>query len=151
MRPSPSLLLVPLLLLAAPAAAQEAPTVRYLPAEAGRPFSPLVQVGNTLYLSGAIGVLPSGTLAPGGIEAETRQALENVRATLAAAGATMDDVVRCTVFLADMAEWGRMNGVYATFFPHHFPARSAVGVTGLALGARTEIECTAVIGARAAP
>lgn len=110
------------------------------------PFSDAVRVGNLLFLSGKIGNKP-GTpqLAPGGIQGETRQTLENIRASLARYGATMDDVVKCTVFLADMGEWGEMNEVYRTFFPVNKPARSALGVNGLALDARVEIECIAAL------
>ncbi len=82
-------------------------------------------------------------LASGGIEAETRQTLENIKAVLAKNDATMDDIVKCTVMMADMREWPAMNVVYATYFPHHKPARSAFGAAGLALGARVEIECSA--------
>jgi 2-iminobutanoate/2-iminopropanoate deaminase len=113
------------------------------------PLSAYVRVGNTIYLSGALGTGANGQLAPGGIGPETQQTLTNVKATLEKAGATMDDVVKCTVFLADMAEWGAMNEVYTTFFQRHKPARSAVGVNGLARNARVEIECIAVRGAGA--
>ncbi len=108
-----------------------------------RPFTPAVQVGNLLFLSGTIGTTPQGGLAPGGIEAETRQTMMNIKDVLEKSGSSMDRVVKCTVFLADMKEWDAMNGVYATFFPDHKPARSAFGATGLALNARTEIECIA--------
>lgn len=108
------------------------------------PFSEAVRVGDTLYLSGQIGNLPGALrLAPGGIEAEAAQALENVAAVLHELGATLDDVVKCTVFLADMQEWPQFNAVYRRFFPRHLPARSALGAAGLALGARVEIECIA--------
>jgi reactive intermediate/imine deaminase len=109
------------------------------------PFSSAVRVGNTLYLSGAIGNLP-GTLelAAGGIQGETRQALENISRTLANFDSSMARVVKCTVFLADMEQWGAMNEVYKTFFPNP-PARSAVGAGGIALNARVEIECIAVV------
>jgi reactive intermediate/imine deaminase len=109
------------------------------------PFSEGVRVGHTIYLSGQLGV-KHGTLelVPGGIEAETRQALENIRATLERHGSSLDDVVKCTAFLADMDEWARMNAVYREFFPKHRPARSALGVDGLALDARLELECIAV-------
>ena len=117
-----------------------------VPGEDGRtlPFSDAVQVGDLIFLAGKLGNIP-GTreLAPGGIEGETRQAMENIRATLLRLGASMDDVVKCTVFLADIDEWAAMNAVYVTYFPRHRPARSALGVSGLALGARTEIECIA--------
>lgn len=110
------------------------------------PFSAAVRVGNTLYLSGMIGNLP-GTLelAPGGIQGQTRQALENIRATLEHAGSSMDRVVKCTVFLADMGEWQAMNEVYVTFF-ENMPARSALGANGLAMDGRLEIECIATVG-----
>lgn len=111
----------------------------------GLPFSAAVRVDNTLYLSGALGNVP-GTLelAEGGIEGETRQTMENIKATLETFGASMDDIVKCTVFLADIDEWAAMNEVYVTYFDDK-PARSAMGVSGLALGARVEIECIAVV------
>lgn len=116
-------------------------------AAATLPFSDAVRVGNILYLSGKIGTDPrTNQLVPGGIGPETRQALENVRATLEANGSSLDRVFKCSVFLADMKEWPAMNAVYVTFFPNHKPARSAFGATGLALNARTEIECAAVVG-----
>jgi len=125
------------------------PEVTYLqmPGMEGRdlPFSSAVRVDNTLYLSGNLGNIP-GTLemAEGGIEGETRQTLDNISAVLEQFGSSMDKVVKCTVFLADMAEWGAMNEVYKTYFENP-PARSAFGASGLALGARVEIECIAVI------
>ena len=111
-----------------------------------RPFSPAVRVGDMLYLAGQIGTDSSGKIVPGGIQAETRQALSNIRGLLLRNGSSLDRVVRCLVMVADMNEWPAMNEVYATFFPTHFPARSAIGANGLALGARVEIECTAVTG-----
>jgi 2-iminobutanoate/2-iminopropanoate deaminase len=113
-----------------------------------RPFSPAVRVGNLIFLSGQIGTsgadASGSTLVPGGIEAETRQTLENIRTTLAAVGSSMDKVIKCTVMMADMKEWDRMNTVYRTFFkPGRLPARSALGANGLALNARVEIECIA--------
>ncbi|UCC85376.1 MAG: RidA family protein [Gemmatimonadota bacterium] len=110
------------------------------------PFSEAVRVGEMLYLSGQIGVLPGTTeLVPGGITEETRQTLENVRAVLERHGSGLDRVVKCTIFLADIGEWPRMNEVYVTFFGDKKPARSAVAGSGLALGARVEIDCIAVI------
>jgi 2-iminobutanoate/2-iminopropanoate deaminase len=108
------------------------------------PYSPGIRVGDLLFLSGQIGLRP-GTreLAAGGVSGETRQALENVRTVLSAAGLTPGDVVKCTVFLADMADYEAMNAVYAEFFTADPPARSAVGVNGLPLAARVEIECIA--------
>ena len=109
------------------------------------PFSEAVRAGGFLILSGQIGNRP-GTreLAPGGIGPESRQVMDNVKAALERHGASLDDVVKCTVFLADMAEWPAFNEVYATYFPSgRFPARSALGANGLALGARVELECVA--------
>jgi 2-iminobutanoate/2-iminopropanoate deaminase len=110
------------------------------------PFSEAVRVGPTLYLSGAIGLDETGHLVPGGIEAETRQAMENIRAVLERHGSSMARVIKCTAMLADMAEWAQMNRVYMEYFPDHLPTRSAFGTSGLALGARVEIEATAIVG-----
>ena len=107
------------------------------------PFSPAVRVDGMLYLAGQIGTDSSGRLVAGGIEAETRQTLENIRGVLQRTGSSMDRVVKCTVMMADMKEWPAMNAVYARYFPRNFPARSAFGATALALGARVEIECLA--------
>jgi len=110
------------------------------------PFSPAVRVGSTLYLSGQIGTDSTGRLVAGGIGPETRQTMENIRDVLARTGSSLDRVVKCTVMMADMAEWPAMNAIYTTYFPTHKPARSALGANGLALGARVEIECIATIG-----
>lgn len=111
----------------------------------GLPFSSAVRVDDLLFLSGALGIVPGTmTLAEGGIQGETRQTLENIKGTLENFGSSMDRVVKCTVFLADMGEWGAMNEVYRTFFVNP-PARSALGASGLALDARVEIECIAVM------
>ena len=108
------------------------------------PFSEAVRVGNTLYLSGQIGVLPgSMKVAPGGIREEARQTLENIRTSLEANGWSMKDVVKCTVMLADIGEWATFNEVYKSYFSAPYPARSAFGANGLALGARVEVECIA--------
>jgi 2-iminobutanoate/2-iminopropanoate deaminase len=107
------------------------------------PFSAAVRVGDLLFLSGQLGTDSSTNLVPGGIGPETRQAMDNVRAVLARAGATMDDLVKCTAMLADMSEWGAMNAEYVKHFEAAPPARSAFGTTGLAMGARVEIECIA--------
>jgi reactive intermediate/imine deaminase len=108
------------------------------------PYSPGVRAGDLVFLSGQIGIRP-GTreLAAGGVAAETGQALENVRTLLSAAGLDPSDVVKCTVFLADIRDYDAMNAVYGRFFATAPPARSAVGVSGLPLGARVEIECIA--------
>ena len=112
----------------------------------GLPFSEAVRVGHLLFLSGKLGTDASGQVVPGGIAAETRQTMENITATLERYGSSLDQVVKVTVMLADMAEWAEMNSVYVTYFQRHLPARSAMGVNGLARGARVEIECTAVVG-----
>jgi len=111
----------------------------------GLPFSAAVRVGRMLYLSGQIGIDGSGKLVAGGISAETRQAMENIRATLEQYGSSLEHVIKATVMLADMSEWSEMNKIYVTYFDKHFPARSALGANGLALGARVEIECVAVL------
>jgi 2-iminobutanoate/2-iminopropanoate deaminase len=108
------------------------------------PFSEAVQVGEMLYLSGQLGTDSSGRLIPGGIGPETRQALMNIADVLERHGSSLDQVVKCTVMLADIGEWGEMNKVYLTFFRSHRPARSAFGTNGLALHARIELECMAV-------
>jgi reactive intermediate/imine deaminase len=110
------------------------------------PFSALVRVGSMLYLSGQLGTDSLGKLVPGGIGPETGQALRNIRTLLEAHGSGMDRVVKCTAMLADMTEWGAMNQEYVRHFPASRPARSAFGTSGLALGARIELECLAVAG-----
>ena len=110
------------------------------------PFSEAVRVGHTLYLSGQLGYdREAAKLVEGGISAETRKTLENIKATLEKYGSSMGEVVKCTVFLADIKEWAAMNEVYVSYFPTNPPARSALGSSGLALGARTEIECMATV------
>src|SRR5262245_10080548 len=137
------------LLFGSPLAIAQEPSVEFL--NSGKvmpttlPFSEAVRAGDTLYLSGQIGIKP-GTLelVPGGIQPEARQTLDNIRATLAANGYAMREVVKCTVMLADIAEWATFNEVYKTVFSPPYPARSALGANGLALGARVEVECIAV-------
>src|SRR5262249_44080336 len=111
----------------------------------GLPFSDGVRVGRFVILSGQVGIRP-GTmqLVEGGIEAQARQTLDNVRRVLAAHGLSLRDVVRVQVMLADMADWPRFNAVYSEYFSEPWPARSAFGANGLALGARVEIEAFAV-------
>ena len=108
------------------------------------PFSPAVRVGNLLYVSGQVGMQKeTGILAPGGVEAETRQALENMRVILERSGSSMERVVKCTVMLTDINDFPKMNAVYARFFPGPKPARSTFGVAGLFGGPVVEIECIA--------
>lgn len=115
-------------------------------ARPNQPFSEAVRVDNLLILSGKLGIVP-GTrkLAEGGIKGETKQAMENIKTALERYGATMNNVVKCTVFLADIKQWGEMNKVYVTYFKKHKPARSALGSSGLALNAAVEIECMAAL------
>jgi 2-iminobutanoate/2-iminopropanoate deaminase len=127
---------------------QARPTVEYMnpKSASNRPFSEAVRVGEWLVLSGKLGTDGSGKLVTGGIKAETKQTMENVRGALEAYGSSLDAVVKCTVMLADMKEWAEMNEVYTTYFKKgRMPARSAFGVSGLALNARVEIECLAVM------
>ena len=99
-----------------------------------------------MILSGNIGInRETGALPPGGIKPETKQTMENIKRTLEKYGSSLDQVVKCTVMLADISEWSAMNEVYVTYFPNHKPARSAFGTSGLARGARLEIECWAVV------
>ena len=120
--------------------------VEYIKATSGpvRPFSPAVRANGFLILSGQIGTDSAGVVVTGGIVPETRQTMENIKRVLEQNGSSMDQVVKCTVFMADMKEWATMNEVYVTFFNEaRRPARSAMGATGLALNARVEIECIA--------
>ena len=120
--------------------------IEYIKATSGpvRPFSPAVRANGFLILSGQIGTDSAGVVVTGGIVPETRQTMENIKRVLEQNGSSMDQVVKCTVFMADMKEWATMNEVYVTFFSEaRRPARSALGATGLALNARVEIECLA--------
>lgn len=112
------------------------------------PFSDAVRVGDTLYLSGQLGIGADGKL-PTGIDAQTKQALDNVGAVLKRAGLGYADVFHCTAMLSDMANWPAFNKVYVTYFPEgKRPARSAFGASGLALGGLIELECQAYAGPR---
>jgi 2-iminobutanoate/2-iminopropanoate deaminase len=128
---------------------QTKPDVEYLTPEHMKglplPFSIAVRVDKMLYLSGMMGIDSTMELVPGGITAETRQAMENIKATLEGYGSSLDHVIKVTVMLSDMSEWEEMNEVYMTYFPKHLPARSALGANGLAFGGRVEIECIAVL------
>ena len=115
---------------------------------ANLPFSDAVKVGDFFYLSGALGNVPGKMeIVPGGIEAETRQTMQNIARTLEQNGLSFDNIFKCTVFLADMSQWPMFNKVYLEYFkPDRLPARSAFGVTALALGALVELECVAYAG-----
>jgi reactive intermediate/imine deaminase len=110
------------------------------------PFSDAVRVGNMLYLSGQIGVDSLMQVVAGGVEAETRQAMENIGKILKRNGSSFDDVVKCTIMLSDIKDWPAVNAVYRKYFrKERLPARSAFATTGLALGAKIEIECWAAL------
>jgi 2-iminobutanoate/2-iminopropanoate deaminase len=112
--------------------------------ERGWPFSEAVRAGDLLFLSGQIGTDPAtGKVVPGGLGPEARQTLTNIRTVLERNGSSLADVVKCTVFLVDIAEWPAFNEVYRQFFSQPFPARSALAASGLAMGARVEVECIA--------
>jgi 2-iminobutanoate/2-iminopropanoate deaminase len=109
-------------------------------------YSPAIRAGNLIFFSGQIGLRPDGQGLAGNIRDETRQALDNLRNLMDAANVGVRDLVKCTVFLADIRDYAQMNEVYAGFFePDPAPARSAVGVAGLPAGARVEIECIASV------
>ena len=112
----------------------------------GAVFASAVRVGNLLFLSGQIGTDSAGRLVAGGLQAEARQALNNIKGVLEKNGSSLDRVVKCTVFLADMKDYNDFNEIYASYFRARKPARSAFGATGLARNARLEIECIAVAG-----
>lgn len=136
-----------LVLAATALPAQAVKEIVQLPGRAPNPtLSAVVKVGDVLYLSGQLGTIPGKGLAEGGVAAETKQALENIKGILEAAGSSMERTIKCTVFLADIADFRAMNDVYRTFFPTDPPARSTVAVGGLVLDARIEIECMALAG-----
>ncbi len=123
-------------------------TKKVYPNDLPYPFSAAVRTGNLLFVSGQIG-LRDGKVVDG-IEAQTRVTLENIRDVLAQAGSSLEDVVKVTVFITDMSLWPAMNEVYAEYFPKDPPARSALGVNGLALPELlVEMECVAEVGAGA--
>ena len=114
------------------------------PSELPYPFSAAVRTGNLLFVSGQVGVRNGKTGQ--GIEEQTRFTMENIRDVLAQAGATLDAVVKVTVFITDMSLWPKMNDVYREYFSKDFPARSALGVNGLALpDLLVEMECVAEV------
>lgn len=128
-----------------------APEVEYLSspnaADQDLPFSEAVRVGHMLYLAGQVGNVPGEmSVVEGGIQAEARQVMENISAILERHGSSLDRVVKCTVMIDEIDEWGAFNEVYVEFFPGPKPARSAFGADGLALGAAVEVECWATVG-----
>jgi 2-iminobutanoate/2-iminopropanoate deaminase len=134
-------------------AAEQPPPIEFL--NSGKvlprnlPFSELVRHGNTLYLSGQIGIQPGTTkIVPGGVREEARQTMENIKTSLEAHGYSLGNLVKCTVMLADIADWPAFNEVYKGFFSSDYPARSAFGASGLALGARVEVDCIGAVGER---
>lgn len=140
------------IVLASGASAQASapPAIEYFPAPAVQdrpaPFSSAVRVGDVMYLSGSIGITPDGKL-PETFDGQAKQTMENIGAALKARGLGWGDVFKCTVFIADMKNWPAFNAVYVPYFrPGKLPARSAVGVSGLALGAQLELECLAYAG-----
>ena len=140
------------LLMTSAAPAQDRPAVEHIgaPELNGQrlPFSNAVRVGDTVYLSGALGIGADGKL-PVGIEAQAKQTMDNIGGVLKSAGLGWGDVVKCTVMLDNMADWPAFNAVYRAYFPDgQFPARSAFGADGLALGALLEVECIAYAGKR---
>jgi 2-iminobutanoate/2-iminopropanoate deaminase len=110
------------------------------------PYSVGVSVGNLVFTAGQLGIDPaSGEIVPGGVEAETRQALVNLGSVLKAAGTSLDNVVKTTVYLQDIEEFRKMNSVYNEFFSSEYPARSAVQVAALPKGGLVEIEAVALV------
>lgn len=108
------------------------------------PYSQAIKIGGFVYVSGQAGLDPAtGNLVPGGVEAETRQIFKNIQAILEACHVGMNHIVKTTVFLTDMEDFARMNGIYGTFVPEPYPARSTVQVSALPKGASVEIEVIA--------
>lgn len=136
-----------------PPAAQAAPRKEVIqPAGVARlpVFSSAIRSGDFIFLSGQLGAVPNETpprVVEGGLEAETRQTFENIEAVLAAAGAGLEDILKCTVFLADIDDYAAFNEIYLEYFPNDPPARAALAASGLALGALVEIDCIAAVPA----
>ncbi len=125
--------------------AAELPGVTFYPRTDSLPFSSAVRVGDVLYLSGQLGAADDEkSVVPGGMPAEAHRMMERIGRTLKEHGLTYGDLFKCTVMLSDMRDWPAFNTIYAGYFkPGHYPARSAMGVSGLALDARVEMECWA--------
>jgi len=124
-------------------AKKEIITTKKAPAPLG-PYSEAVKVGDFVFVSGQKGLDLSGSVVPGGIEAETRQALENIKAILEAAGSSLSEVVMTAVFITDMSEFAKMNGVYGQYFTEAPPARSTVEVSQIPGGGKVEISAIVV-------
>ena len=114
--------------------------------EAIGPYSQAILVGGMLYTSGQIALRPDGTMVEGGVAEQTRQVLNNLSAVLEAAGGTLNDVIKTTIYLAEMEDFITVNRIYAEFFGDHRPARSTVAVKTLPKGALVEIDCIAQPG-----
>ena len=134
----------------APVTADSTKHVEFLntkPANEKLPFSEAVRVGDTVYLSGQIGIDPkTGKLAQGGFKAEARQTLTNIKSTLTKYGYGTENVVKCLVMLTDINDFSAFNDIYTDFFKPPYPARSAFATSQLALGSLVEVECIAVTG-----
>jgi len=130
-------------LLTSPAIASS-PTVQYFPHPGGKPFSRAVRVEHFVYVSGAVGAASDGSY-PGDFSTQAANAMDAVAAELKLAGASMDDVYKCSVALTDMNDWAAFNGVYAKYFkPERLPVRMAIGVVSLG-GAAVEVQCEAYV------
>ena len=118
-----------------------------LPSVLKLPFSKAVRDGDMLYLSGELGLdYSTGKLVEGGITAEAKQVMDNIKRSLDAFGSSMDSIIKVTVMIVDMKEWPQFNEIYVTYFKDgRLPARSAFGTTALAFGAKLEVECIAKI------
>ncbi len=113
--------------------------------EAKGPYSQAVEVNGTLYVAGQIGMIPeNGVIVEGGIKAQTKRTLDNIRAILNEAGYTFGDIVKCTCFLTDFHDYKEFNEVYGEYFSSEAPARSTFGINALPIGAKVKIDCIAV-------
>jgi reactive intermediate/imine deaminase len=126
------------------ASAQATPQIQHFGIDNDRPFSSAVRAGQTVYVSGQLGTTPTGLVK--GFDAQAHQTMKNIAAILAQQNLGMANVVKCTVFLSDMRKWPAFNDIYKSYFkPGSYPARSALGANGLALGAELEVECIAYV------
>jgi 2-iminobutanoate/2-iminopropanoate deaminase len=128
------------------ATAQTTQQIQHFGIDNERPFSSAVRAGQTVYVSGQLGTTPAGLVK--GFDAQAHQAMKNIAAILAQQNLGMANVVKCTVFLNDMSKWPAFNEIYKSYFKAGaYPARSALGANGLALGADLEVECIAYVPA----